>query len=152
VASPSGPRPIVRIPAGLLAAIEAEAETARPDEACGLLIGRRTAGGFEITRHAPSRNRATAPANRFEIDPLTQLHWQKTLRGTQEAVIGHYHSHPRGQPEPSATDIAEAHDPALLWLITGLEPRHTRAFTINRASQQVTTLPIQPDDRDADST
>jgi proteasome lid subunit RPN8/RPN11 len=146
VASPSDPGLLVRIPARLLAAIEAEAENARPHEACGLLIGRRLGAGFEITRHAPSRNRAATPADRFEIDPLTQLHWQKALRGTGEAVIGHYHSHPRGRPEPSATDIAEAHDPGLLWLITGLTS--TRAFIIDRARQQVTALPIQ---RDADS-
>ena len=145
MASPPGPGLLVRIPASLLAAIEAEAEKARPDEACGLLIGRRTAGGFAITRHAPSRNRAAAPADRFEIDPLTQLHWQKALRGTAEAVIGHYHSHPRGRPEPSATDIAEAHDPSLLWLITGFPPLKTRAFTIDRARRQVTPLSIRPD-------
>jgi len=132
VASPPDPRPIVRIPGNILANIEAEAEAARPAEACGLLIGRRTAEGFEVTRHAPSRNRAAAPTERFEIDPLLQLHWQKALRGTHEAVIGHYHSHPRGAPEPSATDLAEAHDPALLWLITGLTPLLTRAFTLDR--------------------
>jgi proteasome lid subunit RPN8/RPN11 len=143
VASPADPGLLVRIPAGLLAAIEAEAEKARPHEACGLLIGRRAGMGFRITRHAPSRNLAASPNDRFEIDPLTQLHWQKALRGTIEAVIGHYHSHPRGRPEPSATDIAEAHDPALLWLITGLTG--TSAFIIDAARQRVTALPILPD-------
>jgi proteasome lid subunit RPN8/RPN11 len=131
VASPARTGPIVRIAADILRAIEAEAAAAHPLEACGLLIGRRMGGDFEVTRHAPSRNLAASPHKHFEIDPLLQLHWQKALRGTEEAVIGHYHSHPKGTPEPSPTDIADAHDPTLLWLITGLEPPRTHAFTLN---------------------
>ena len=143
MASPVGPHPIVRIPADILNAIEAEANAARPAEACGLLIGRQVEDGYEITRHVPSRNLAAAPENRFEIDPLLQLHWQKTLRGTDAAVIGHYHSHPRGTPGPSATDIAEAHDPGLLWLITGLEPLTTRAFTLDARADQAHELRLE---------
>jgi proteasome lid subunit RPN8/RPN11 len=85
-----------------------------------------------VTQVAGSRNLAALARDRFEIDPALQFHWQRHLRGTAESVIGHYHSHPKGPAAPSATDIAEANDPALLWLITSLagEAPSTRAFII----------------------
>jgi len=132
VAPPPSPHPLAQVPAALLARIERAARAALPDECCGLLIGRRTGTAFEVTRIAESRNLAASPRDRFEIDPALQLHWQRALRGTGETVIGHYHSHPQGPAAPSATDIGEANDPALLWLITSLaaEPAATNAFTI----------------------
>lgn len=130
------------IPAGLLADIEAQASEALPLEACGLLIGRKTGLGFEVTKAVASRNLADA-AHRFEIDPIVQLTWQKALRGTDEAVIGHYHSHPGGLPEPSARDVADAQDPDLLWLITAPgKTAGSRAFLIDARDGKVMQLQL----------
>lgn len=133
-------RPTLNIPASILADIERQATDAAPVEACGLLIGSQTSGGYQVTHAVASRNLATT-ADRFEIDPLLQLDWQKRLRGTDEAVIGHYHSHPRGPAEPSARDIDDAHDPDLLWLICRAgDPGSSRAFLIARDDGNVTEL------------
>lgn len=104
-----------------LAEVERQARAAFPREACGLLIGTALAAGdIRVSRLAPSRNLAEAP-DRFEIDPALYLALQRTLRGSSEAVVGLYHSHPRGAPAPSARDRAEAWIAQFVWLITALD-------------------------------
>jgi proteasome lid subunit RPN8/RPN11 len=141
VAPAPPPHTLARIPRALLSRIEAAAQEAYPNECCGLLIGRQNDAVFEITRIAESRNIALSPRDRFEIAPALQFHWQRHLRGTAESVIGHYHSHPEGPAAPSATDIIEANDPALLWLITSpaTEPPTTNAVTIRNGIPQPVT-------------
>ena len=46
----------------------------------------------------------------------------RRLRGTQTRIIGCFHSHPDGAPEPSATDRASAFESDFLWLIAGGSP------------------------------
>lgn len=89
-----------------------------PGECCGLLVGT----GLRVTRIVPAPNLRPEP-DRFELDPATHLRLQRELRGRAEQVIGHYHSHPNGRPEPSAADRAAAHDPTLVWLIAGCDGR-----------------------------
>ncbi len=83
------------------------------DEACGLLLGPR----WQALLLWPCRNVWT-PAmerqRRFAIDPREQLLAQKWARGKGWEVLGSIHSHPRGEPVPSATDRALAVPPALL--------------------------------------
>ena len=142
-------RETVSISAAILADIERRAADSAPLEACGLLVGSRTAGGYRITRAVASRNLAASP-DRFEVDPLLQLEWQKRLRGTGEAVIGHYHSHPKGPAEPSARDIDDAHDPELLWLICRAgEPGSSRAFIISRGDGKAVEVKLNQDKADA---
>jgi proteasome lid subunit RPN8/RPN11 len=105
------------VPRDLLAAMQRLAATACPAEACGLLLGTPR----RITALAPSRNLATAE-DAFEIDTALHLRLQRTTR----AVVGVWHSHPRGPAVPSARDQAGAWDPSLLWLITGADG--TRAW------------------------
>lgn len=100
--------------------ISAAALAAYPGECCGLLVGRTTADGIIVTRIVPAANLRPEP-DRFELDPAVHLRLQRALRGTAERVVGHYHSHPNGRAEPSATDLAAAHDPDLVWLIAGCD-------------------------------
>ena len=97
------------------------ARAAHPREACGLLVGH----GAAITGLAPTANLA-ATEDAFEIDTAAQLRLQRRLRGTGRAIIGVWHSHPRGGAEPSARDLAGAWDAGLVWLITA--GGQTRAF------------------------
>lgn len=91
-----------------------------PREACGLLIGREAPGGaLAVSRIVPARNVAPG-TDRFEIDPALLLRLHRSLRGGAERIIGHYHSHPGGAPEPSAHDLAASYAPGLAWLILGL--------------------------------
>lgn len=111
---------IVALPPDLLHALPRLAAAALPREACGLLVGRATAGGIVVTGLAPSRNLAAAD-DAFEIDTALQLALQRRLRATEEAVVGVWHSHLTGTPTPSARDAEGAWEKGLAWLITSGE-------------------------------
>ena len=108
---------MIRIPAAALAALRAHCERTRPEEACGLLIGSPGA----VARIEPAENVADDRRRRFEVDPRLLLRLHRELRGGPDAVIGVYHSHPEGAPEPSPVDLAKALDPTLVWLIVGAD-------------------------------
>ncbi len=44
----------------------------------------------------------------------------KTARANGRILIGCYHSHPNGEPEPSASDLAGAGEEDFFWLIAAL--------------------------------
>ncbi len=97
------------------------AEAAYPEECCGLLIGEGGAGSWRLGRVVASANVAEGDRRRiFEVDPRLLLTLQRELRGTAQRVIGVYHSHPDGPPEPSAADLDRAWEPGLVWLITSV--------------------------------
>ncbi len=91
------------------------AQAARPDEACGLLLG--IPNSHRITRMTLATNVAATPATRFEIDPAHLLTTQRTARQAGLAILGCWHSHPDGCLQPSRHDQAGALWPGLLWLI-----------------------------------
>lgn len=84
-------------------------------EICGLLLGR--AGRIDAI--LPAANVAAEPARHFELDPAVLLRAHRAARAGGPRVVGHYHSHPSGQPVPSATDAACAAPDGSLWLIVG---------------------------------
>lgn len=89
------------------------AAAACPDvEICGLLLGR----GGRVEALSPCANVASRPADSFEIDPAALIAAHRAARSGGPAVIGHYHSHPRGAATPSARD-AEAAEPGSRWII-----------------------------------
>ncbi|BCI70366.1 hypothetical protein SUS17_1014 [Sphingomonas sp. S17] len=89
---------------------------ALPDrEVCGLLLGE----GNSIVSAVPCTNVAAEPWHRFEIDPAALIAAHRGARGGGPAVIGHYHSHPTGLPEPSPRDAADAAPDGTIWLIAG---------------------------------
>ena len=92
-----------------------------PEEACGLLVGRREGDMLHIGEAVPSPNLADEREKRFEIDPGLRLRTQRAARESGLEVVGLYHSHPFGEPEPSATDRERAAlEPDLVWLSAGL--------------------------------
>lgn len=111
---------MIRLPAAARRALVAHCRAAYPEEACGLLLGRRDGEGFVVTRAVESANLAADPRHRFEVDPALRLRLQRAARAGDAAVIGHYHSHPDGAARPSATDLAEAWEPELVWLVAAL--------------------------------
>lgn len=128
---------------GQLKQIADLAEAAYPRECCGLLVGeadRRGATVWRVARIEPSKNLAADDHNdRFEIDPRLRLRLQKELRGGPETVIGVFHSHPDGPAQPSDTDLENAWEPELIWLITavvgGQATQTTAHRLIDRASR-----------------
>lgn len=107
------------IAAKTLEAVVAAARAALPDECCGLLVGDRPADDcWRIAAAHPTANVAPPPRHdRFEVDPAAHLRLQRSLRGSGLSVVGHYHSHPTGKPQPSAVDWADVLDRSLIWLI-----------------------------------
>jgi len=108
------------ISAALLDSIAAAGRANLPREVCGLLIGLRSDDGITVARIAPSANLA-AGNDAFEIDPSLLLRLQRELRGTGEALVGLYHSHPFGEARPSPRDLAGANYPGFAWLITAFD-------------------------------
>ena len=112
-----------------LAQLHAWAAEAYPNEACALIVG--SGDPPVISRIVHCANVANDRRRRFEVDPSARIRLEIALRGTAERVVGVWHSHPGGPPEPSATDAAMIYEPDLIWLITGIAPPAgpvTRAF------------------------
>lgn len=123
------------------ALLESWAAGAYPDEACALIVG--TGDPPAITRLVPCANIAEDRRRRFEVDPAARIRLEIALRGTAERIVGVWHSHPNGRPEPSATDAAMIYEPDLIWLITAVAPPAqpvTRAFRPHGAGFQPVEL------------
>lgn len=112
---------MITLAAAALAALSRAVEAAYPQEGCGLLVGAWDGENCRIERIAESANLAADAHRRFEVDPRLQLDLQRQLRGQTERVVGVYHSHPDGAPEPSETDRGRAWDRDLVWLIASVK-------------------------------
>ncbi len=120
----------------VLAAIEAHAISAYPEECCGLLLAEAPPPvapevGTRIVEAIPAQN--LAPSNRgsrFTLDPRAFMHADRMARGKGLAVVGCYHSHPDHPAMPSATDVALAWED--FWYVivpmAGARPGAARAW------------------------
>ena len=93
----------------------AQAVAAHPHECCGLLLGM---DGL-VSEVRPCANVHLDPARRFEIDPQALVDAHRAARAGGPPVLGYYHSHPSGPPEPSATDRENATGDGRVWAIVG---------------------------------
>jgi proteasome lid subunit RPN8/RPN11 len=92
-----------------LAQIKKWAEDSYPYEACGILIGSALAESKRVTRVMPAVNRrADSPHNRYLIDPETIHRLEVSLRGSDQAILGFFHSHPDAPASPSEYDRRHA--------------------------------------------
>ena len=120
--------PDVRIDREALTAIVAHARRDAPNECCGLLVGRAGApaeAGPSVLEAISCSNGAAAPTRRYEISPVdyfAQIRRCRRINAAQSesfAVVGAYHSHPRGSSEPSENDLGQAFR-NFVFLIVGL--------------------------------
>lgn len=118
------------IPAAVLEQIVRHARETAPVECCGLLIG-RVGPPCRIDRAIATRN-ARGGTTQYLVHPDDHFAAIRQARAEALEVVGAYHSHPNGRPEPSPTDLEEAADPALVHLIASLQPDGTpiRAFRL----------------------
>ncbi len=84
-----------------------------PQECCGLLFG----GMGMIAAQQPTANVHRQPATHFEIDPQALIDAHRAMRTGGPRLVGYYHSHPDGPPEPSTTDRARATGDGMIWAI-----------------------------------
>lgn len=112
----------------------------RPLECCGLLVG--SARRLEYAVPMPN---VLQSATRYRIDDGEHVGLRRALRRFTPAlsIVGVYHSHPKGDAQPSATDIAQAMYPEWCYVIVGLESSRptVRAFRIK--SGRATDLRIR---------
>ncbi len=113
----------VRLPAAVRRAIAGHALDAHPSECCGFLVGR----GSNVSFAVPMTNVAADGRRRFRIDDRAHIELRRTLRAFAPSIeiVGVYHSHPNGRPEPSAADLAEALYPDWVYVIAAARPRRT---------------------------
>jgi len=83
-----------------------------PLESCGLLAGI----GEDVQQVIPVPN-ALKSAIRYRFDPYAQLAAFDQIEKDGLELLAIYHSHPKGPPHPSPTDIAEAFYPVayVIW-------------------------------------
>jgi proteasome lid subunit RPN8/RPN11 len=96
------------LPSILWREIEERSRRALPDEACGLLLGMRRGSEVEVAALASARNIALDPRVAFELDPLDAIAAEEGARGVGLAIVGVWHSHPRGPRVPSPEDLRGA--------------------------------------------
>ena len=83
-----------------------------PEEACGLIAGFDN----QAIKVVPITNEFHS-AIRYRMDPLEQLDAFDRFDQHGLELLAIYHSHPNGPDLPSATDIAEASYPGVIYLI-----------------------------------
>lgn len=111
----------VLLPIDCAGAIFRHLGQAMPNEGCGLLVGQWKGDELLVTDIADSPNISEEAATAFEIDPGVRLKTQRAARDAGLEVVGHFHSHPNGEPRPSDCDREQARmEPELVWLIMGL--------------------------------
>jgi len=96
-----------------LETIRAAARAAHPREACGILLGE----GARIADARETANVHATPFTCFEIDPQALIDAHRAAREGGPEIVGYFHSHPHGPPEPSETDRAMAAHDGMIWAI-----------------------------------
>jgi proteasome lid subunit RPN8/RPN11 len=109
--------PRAELPEALADEVLAHAAGYPETEVCGLIGGRE---GTARTVY-PVKNVAEEPHRRFAMDPREQIDAMRRMREADETLFAIYHSHPKGPPSPSPTDLREAAYPEALYLIVSLE-------------------------------
>ena len=92
-------------------------------EICGVLAG--TYGPKESTVETvhETENVAETPETRYRIDPEDQFEILERIEEKGREVVGFYHSHPSGPPNPSATDADQATWTDYSYVIVALDGR-----------------------------
>jgi proteasome lid subunit RPN8/RPN11 len=114
------------------------AESAYPDECCGILLGDRVAGGHRAVSAVPCVNQAGASSRaRFLIDPEHLLEVRQQGLASGHDIVGFYHSHPDKGAFFSDTDIQHCW-PLFANVVLSVEQGHFREAVAFSVDQQQT--------------
>lgn len=91
------------------------ARLARPQEACGLLVGR----GERVEAIIPIQNSAADPAHNYRLNEDAYIRALFQAQRGGQSLLAFYHSHPASAPIPSSEDIRQATYPHTPYLIIG---------------------------------
>ena len=142
---------MILLPRPLLKQIVDAAESAYPEECCGLIVGyAEPPQNLIVTRVEISPNVAEEnAAERFEISPHRRLEVMRALEGGPERIIGHFHSHPDHAAQPSLRDLERAWEPDLIWLIVAVldgQAIHTTAHVLDGEGRQFRQITLRTTD------
>ncbi len=117
-----------------------------PNETWGM-IGGKDGRALKIF---PMTNSHATPQTRYVADPLELL---RVVREIEEVngweILAIYHSHPKTEPYPSATDIGEAHYPDSIYIIISLQnPDQAKMRGYQIVEGKVTEITIEIEDED----
>ncbi len=112
----------------------------KPEEACGLLVGRYVNSVVQATDVMPVRNESMSTV-RFSIDPLVMYKALKKSEEKDETIIGVYHSHPAG-PEPSHLDVSYMEGTSYVWVIVE-KCDQVRAFVYDDGVKEVEIMKME---------
>ena len=119
----------LRISRNQMKRIEWHAIREFPYECCGLLIGEVEGGEAVVIETLETRNVYDGDRRvRYLVDPLMYYEAEKRAENEGLEVIGVYHSHPLGRPEPSFIDRENA-VPGFFYIIVSV-----RDGTVDRAA------------------
>ena len=80
-------------------------EGAYPNECCGVLVGSIQNGTKYVSEVIEAENqRSDSASNRYLIAPDFILELERRLRGTENEILGFFHSHPDVPARPSIYD------------------------------------------------
>jgi proteasome lid subunit RPN8/RPN11 len=122
---------MLRLPATAWLGMIGHAWDGLPDEACGLLVGRRRGDTAVVVRFEPTDNEAES-ARVYTIPPLAHLRIERAAEADGLVVVGVVHSHTHTDAYPTPTDVAQAPDPEWHYVIVSLrdEAPVTRSYRI----------------------
>ena len=121
----------------------AHAQAALPNEACGLLGGK----SGRVQAVYSGANAEHSPV-RYRMVPQEQLLAMDAIELAGGDLLGIFHSHPEGQPVPSATDIAQAYYPDAVYIILA-RPRSGKwkmhGYNLKNGRSQRVVLQVEPE-------
>jgi proteasome lid subunit RPN8/RPN11 len=129
------------------ALIRHAARAAFPRECCGLLLG-DGADTVQVARILATANIAADPLRHFAIDPQILFDHHRPSREIRSRkinmrIVGHYHSHPNGRRNPSAEDLAMAHDRDAVWIIAAVAGDEVSLCAYVPADRSFIEIPIE---------
>jgi proteasome lid subunit RPN8/RPN11 len=96
---------MLRIREAVLEEIRTHMRETYPHECCGLIIGVSEDGARRGLGSRRCRNLNTERArDRYELDPADMLRTSQELVGSEQDIVGVYHSHPDHPSQPSEFD------------------------------------------------
>ena len=114
----------IKVTSQALDEIRQSGAAADPLEACGLLLGSQQDGVNAITLAVETRNAHPTPLTNFEIEPQAMIDAYREERNGGPCLMGYFHSHPTGKPEPSLVDQTQSPRDGRIWaIVSGNEVR-----------------------------
>jgi [CysO sulfur-carrier protein]-S-L-cysteine hydrolase len=87
-----------------------------PEEACGILLGRKHPEYYQVLEVHPVTNKLHSPIC-YRMEPQEQLRVFNYMDENMLELVAIYHSHPTGPASVSQTDIEEAYYPEAVYLV-----------------------------------